>query len=74
MKKLYVKAASKRELNERLKTDQVIGHEYRIDGVNSYGLDTLKEKTLIVIYQKNVYGNPVGTSYGEFDPAKNAVK
>lgn len=74
MKKLYVKAASKRELNERLKTDQVIGYEYRIDGIDSYGLDCLKEKAVIVLYQKKVGGNPVGISYGEYDPAKNAVK
>ena len=74
MMKLYVKAASKRELNERLKTDQVIGHRYSIDGIESFSLDCLKEKVAIAIYQKKIGGNPVTTSYGEFDPAKNIVK
>ena len=74
MKKLYVKAASKKALNEMLKTDQVLGTEYRIDGVNTYGLDTLKEKVIVALYTKTVGGNPVATSYFEFDPAKNAVK
>lgn len=74
MMKLYVKAASKRESNDRLKTDQVIGYRYSLEGVDSFGLDCLKEKTTIAIYQKKVGGNPVATAYGEYDPAKKTVK
>lgn len=74
MKKLYVRAKSKKDLNEKLLTDQVIGIEYKPDGTNSYGLDCLKEKCVIVLYQKTVGGNPVATSYCEFDPSKNRVK
>ena len=75
MKKLYVRAKSKRDLNERLEAgDQVLGRSFGIDNAGLYGLDCLTEKCLIVVYSKMVGGNPVPISYGEFDPAKNRVK
>ena len=74
MRKLYVNAASKLELNERLKTDQIIGREYSKNGIRSYGLDTLTEKTVIVVYSKRVGGDPVASDYGEYDPKRNIVR
>lgn len=74
MMKLYVKAPSKKALNEMLKTDQVTGTCFAFDRTSTYDLSTLQAPAVIAIYQKAISGNPVATSYGEYDPKTRRVK
>lgn len=74
--KLYVKAASKKALNERLAAgDQVLGHNYSIFGDGgTYGLDCIGDGHTIAVYSKMVGGNPVASAWGTWDAKKQRVK
>ena len=70
---LYVKAKSKKALNEQIAIGHVpIGVDYAIfgDGRSHYLDHTLPERTVIKIYEKLVGGNPYTKSYGVWDGKK----
>jgi hypothetical protein len=75
--KLYVYAASKKALNERLAQGQsVVGtnHSFFGDG-GDYALDAkLPTDTVIAVYSKNSAGTPVAKSWGLWDAQKLRVK
>lgn len=75
--KLYVRAKSKKALNEVLAEGKAItgtNHSIFGDG-GDYALDDkLADKTVIAIYDKTVGGSPYAKTYGTWDAAKRRVK
>lgn len=64
--KLYVRAQSKKRLNDRLASgDLVIGTHYSVHGISEHKLDdSLEDGTVIAIFDKTVGGNPYTTTWG----------
>ena len=74
--KLYVKAASKKEINEKLAAKKpVYGNDYSMfDNQGTIELnETLPNGTVITVYDKFSGGNPVGKAYGTWNAKKNKV-
>jgi hypothetical protein len=73
--KLYVKAKSKKEINERLSAgDQVLGVNFSIFGDGgTYGLETVADGTVIAVFEKEVSGSPYAKSYGTWNAKKQRV-
>ena len=70
---LYVKAKSKKSINERLAMNEVIiGTNYSMFGGGGfYQLDeSLPPKTVIKVYDKMVNGTPYAKAYGMWDGKK----
>jgi hypothetical protein len=73
--KLYVKATSKKALNERLAKGEVVygtnfsffesGGDHKLDGA-------LPNGTVIAVYEREVAGNPIAKSYGTWQKGKVA--
>lgn len=71
---LYVKAKSKKELNERLAYGvSVFGTKYDVYGELTYELSTLKADATIKIYDKFVGGSPYAKAYGTYSATKGRV-
>lgn len=73
---VYVKASSKRALNERLaggETD-LDAIEYQIDGAIYHTIGSLPHRTVIKIYEKRAGSTPIAKSYGTWDAFKRRVK
>lgn len=73
--KLYVKAKSKKEINENLEQKkEVYGINFSMFGDGgTYKLDEhLAEGTVITVYEKTSGGSPVGKSYGTWKKGKVA--
>lgn len=73
---VYVKAQSKRDLNERLAADQVImATEYKPDGLAIYeNLRAFPTGTVVRIYSQRVGTTPIAKAYGTWDATKRKVK
>ena len=70
---LYVKAQSKKSINERLANgEQIIGTNYSIFGGGGfYELnESLPTKTVIKVYDKTINGTPYAKAYGMWDGKK----
>lgn len=82
--KLYIRAKSKKEINERLAAgDQVIGVNHSaFGGGGTYDLTTAPDGTTIAVWEKTAPdffgdgtdGSPVAKSYGTWDAKKLRVK
>ncbi len=71
--KLYVKAKSKKEVNENLAAKKTVyGENFSFFGDGgTYQLNAeLAKGTVITIYEKTSGGNPVGKSYGTWNGIK----
>ena len=79
---LYVKAKSKKALNEALAAGKTVwgfnasmfggGGQYRI-GQNLTGDDVAPHGAVIKIFEKMVWGSPYAKSYGTWNAAKGKV-
>lgn len=76
MMQLYVKAKSKKELNERLRNgEQVHGVHYTPWGETKHELGpNLENGTVIKVYDRVVGGSPYAKAYGQWDVKKLQVK
>ncbi len=75
--KLYVKAASKKALNERIaRGDLPWGKNYSVFGDGGdYPLDgNLPDGTTIAIFERVIGGNPVANSWGTWSAKAGRVK
>jgi hypothetical protein len=80
---LYVKAKSKKALNDALKSGAVVwgfnasmfggGGQYKI-GQGLIGDDVAPTGTVIKIFEKMVWGSPYAKAYGVWNQAKGTVK
>lgn len=71
--KLYVRAKSKKELNERLAAGKaVFGENYSVfeEGGMHRLDDRLRKGTVIAIYERTVSGSPLAKSYGTWQGDK----
>jgi hypothetical protein len=74
MSKLYVRAKSKVELNQRLDAGvPVFGIEYHMGSENMRRLDAMPDGTVISIYSKTYGSTPVAKSYGKWNARKRRV-
>lgn len=74
--KIYVKATSKKSLNERIASGETIyGTNFSMFGDGgTYKVDeTLPEGTIVAIYDETVNGSPYAKSYGTWHIAKRVV-
>jgi hypothetical protein len=73
---LYVKAKSKKAINESLASGfEVYGDHYTLEGGRNVWLDEkLPSGTVIKVYEKTVGGSPYAKAYGTWDAKKNRVK
>lgn len=70
---IYVKASSKKSINERLaNSDVILGTNYSMFGGGGiYELnDSLPVKTVIKVYEKEINGTPYAKAYGMWDGKK----
>ena len=78
--KVYVRAASKKSINESLAIGQSIpAWEFNIFNPNGqyitdHQLSDLQTGTTVAIYEKIVGGNPYAKSWGTWDAEKNKLK
>ena len=77
--KLYVKAKSKKAVNELLKSGaKVNGVEYNMFNPNGYAtyhtLNELPTGTTVAIFEKTSGGSPVAKSWGTYNSDKNILK
>lgn len=73
--KLYVKAKSKKEVNDLLAAGKVIyGWNFSVfeEGGTHKLDDTLRAGTVIAIYEREIGGSPVAKSYGTWQRGKIA--
>jgi hypothetical protein len=71
--KIYVKAKSKKEINERIASGRTVtGENFSIFGDGgAYSLDeNLPAGTVIAVYDKMSMGSPVSKSFGTWDGKK----
>jgi hypothetical protein len=74
---VYVRAGSKRELNDRLAAgayETLAATEYSMAGPQVHLLASLPSGTVIKIFDKYAYGSPYAKSYGTWDAAKRRVR
>lgn len=73
---VYVKAQSKRDLNERLAADHaVMAVEYKPDGLAVYeNLRAYPSGTVVRIYSKRAGSTPIAKAYGTWDADRRRVK
>lgn len=72
---LYVKAPSKKALNEQLKNgESVWGTYYSPFGENHFELSRLTEDATVKIYSKTVHGSPYAKAYGTYRAATRRVQ
>jgi hypothetical protein len=71
---VYIKAASKKALNEKLALNERIGAtEYDMFSTNNCILNDLPTGTVVKVYDKMVGGNPYAKSYGVWNKEKNKI-
>jgi hypothetical protein len=71
--KLYVKAQSKKHINERILAGQTVyGENFSMfGGGGAYALDSsLPAGTIIAVFQKTVGGSPYATAFGTWSGSK----
>lgn len=77
IKTVYVKAKSKKAINEALERgEKVVGTDW---GFLSTGMDLdiskgLNDGDVIKVYQKEISGSPYAKAYGNWDAKKGRVK
>lgn len=73
---VYVKAVSKRDLNERLANgdETMMATEYGMDGVTYHNIRQLPTGTVIKIYSKRAGTMPIAKAYGTWDATKRRIK
>jgi hypothetical protein len=72
---LYIKAKSKKELNEKIaKNIPVYGDNYSIfGGGGTYNILDVPHGTVIKLYQKTIGGNPFAEKYGNWNANKKII-
>jgi len=71
---VYIKAKSKKEVNEMLTSGlEVTVIEYSLFNTNYYQLTELPTGTVVKIFDKVVGGSPYAKSYGVYNNEKNKV-
>ena len=71
---VYIKAKSKKEVNEMLTNGlDVTAIEYILFNTNYYQLTELSTGTVVKIFDKVVGGSPYAKSYGVYNKEKNKV-
>ena len=73
---VYVRAKSKRDLNERLASGDatMTAIEYSMDGRTEHGIRTLPTGTVIKIFHKRMGTTPIAKAYGTWDAIRRRVK
>ena len=78
MKKLYIEAESKAELNRRIvANEEIIGTEYNL--FNPYGyeskwsLKNLTENVIVAIYDETIHDKPCAKTWGTYIVDVNKV-
>lgn len=76
IKTVYVKALSKKAINERLtNNERVIGTHYGfLQGGMDMCINHLNDGDVIKVYTKMIKGSPYATAYGNWDSKKGRVK
>lgn len=74
--KIYVKAKSKKDINERLSNGEVLyGQNFSMFGdAGIYDLTQLNDGDIVAVYQKMVDGNPYAKAWGTWDSNKQKLK
>lgn len=74
--KIYVKAKSKKDINERLQNGEVLyGQNFSMFGDSGiYDLTQLNDGDIVAVYQKMVDGNPYAKAWGTWDGKKQKLK
>jgi len=73
--KVYIRAESKKSLNERIKAGENVGGvSYNPWGGEYHELKSLPEGTVIAVFNKVVSGTPYAKTWGTWHPSKNIVK
>ena len=75
--KIYVRANSKKEINQRLESKETVyGDNYSaFGGGGTYRLDdSLPDGTVIAVYSKMVGGSPYAKSWGTWNQSTQRVK
>ena len=71
---VYIKAKSKKEVNEMLTNGlEVTAIEYSLFNTNYYLLTELPTGTVVKIFDRIISGNPYAKSYGTYNKEKNKV-
>jgi hypothetical protein len=73
--KIYIEAKSKAQVNRDLKAGKTFnGFNYSMFGGGGwYALNNCEPGTVVALYTQKVNGNPVATSWGTWNPAKNQI-
>lgn len=75
MPTVYVQSKSKKLINESLKQGKDIETiEFKITSTISNYLSKYPSGTVVKIYEKVIYGNPLAKSYAVWDKEKNIIK
>lgn len=74
--KIYVRAKSKKDINERLSNGEVLyGQSFSMFGDSGiYDLTQLNDGDIVAVYQKMVDGNPYAKAWGTWDSNKQKLK
>ncbi len=74
--KVYVKAKSKKDINERIANgERIYGYNYSMFGDGGmYELTQLNDGDVVGVYQKMIDGNPYARSWGAWDSNKQKLK
>lgn len=72
---IYVKAASKAELNRRLsRGERIIGTVYTIDSVDVVPLNTMPDGSAVKVWSKSYGSTPIAKAYGAWNASKRKVE
>lgn len=73
--KVYIKAKSKKALNERIANGETIqGVSYNPWGGELHLLSDLPTGTVVAVFEKLVSGTPYAKAWGQWNQEKNLVK
>jgi hypothetical protein len=74
MRKVYIQAKSKVEINERVLADNAYGIIFHPNGTERCNLRSLDDGDIVVRYTKRVGGNPFPEAYFTWDANKKRCK
>lgn len=72
---LYVKAKSKREINERIARGIVVtATRYKLGDADRVTLNTYPHRIALKLYHATINGTPIARSYAVWNPLKGRVQ
>lgn len=72
---IYVKAASKADLNRRLaRGERIMGTVYTIDSVDIVPLNTMPDGSAVKVWSKSYGSTPIAKAYGAWNASKRKVE